>query len=78
MLFPAGKKDEPITYKGARNLEALNDFIRDNGAHKIDGIAASKKAAPKAKKAKKSKRSKKAGKKAKKEAKKAENTNDEL
>ncbi|KAF5092468.1 hypothetical protein D0Z00_004575 [Geotrichum galactomycetum] len=78
MLFPAGKKSDPITFNGARNLEALSDFIKDNGTHKVDGIAASKKAAPKVKKAKKSKRSKKAGKKAKKEAKKAEAVNDEL
>lgn len=70
MLFPAGKKDSPITYQGARTLEALTEFIKENGTHKIDG-AAVKKAAPK-----KSKRSKKA--KGSKKAKKATEEKDEL
>lgn len=60
MLFPAGKKDSPITFESARTLEALNDFVRDSGTHKIDGIAGKNATPPKVKKAKKSKKSKKA------------------
>ncbi|KAF5102699.1 hypothetical protein D0Z03_000374 [Geotrichum reessii] len=78
MLFPAGKKNDPITFNGARSLEALSNFIKDNGTHKVDGLSGSEKAAPKVKKSKKAKRSKKAGKKVKKEAKKAPAANDEL
>lgn len=38
-LYPAGKKDAPITYPGARTLEGLNAFIKEHGTHKVDGIA---------------------------------------
>lgn len=34
-LFPAGKKDAPITYKGPRTVEDLAKFIAENGTHKI-------------------------------------------
>lgn len=69
MLFPAGKKDAPIVYDGARTLEALNAFIRDKGTHEIDGLANKKKndtsakSNKKSKKVKRSKKSKKAAKK---------------
>ncbi|KAK2589720.1 protein disulfide-isomerase precursor [Conoideocrella luteorostrata] len=33
-LFPAGKKDAPITYNGARTVEDLIKFIEENGKHK--------------------------------------------
>lgn len=35
-LFPAGAKDSPINYSGARTVEDLADFVKENGAHKID------------------------------------------
>lgn len=35
-LFPAGKKDSPVDYQGARTVEDLANFIRDNGSHKVD------------------------------------------
>lgn len=35
-LFPAGKKDAPVDYQGSRTVEDLANFIRDNGAFKID------------------------------------------
>ena len=34
-LFKAGSKDEPIEYSGARSVEALAEFVRDNGIHKV-------------------------------------------
>jgi protein disulfide-isomerase A1 len=34
-LFKAGSKDEPLEYSGARTVEALADFVRDNGSHKV-------------------------------------------
>jgi protein disulfide-isomerase A1 len=34
-LFKAGAKDEPIEYSGARSVEALAEFVRDNGSHKV-------------------------------------------
>lgn len=34
-LFKAGSKDEPIEYSGARSVEALAEFVRDNGSHKV-------------------------------------------
>jgi len=34
-LFKAGSKDEPVEYNGARTVEALADFVRDNGSHKV-------------------------------------------
>lgn len=38
-LYPAGGKDSPIDYTGARTLEDLAAFIRDNGKHGVDGLA---------------------------------------
>lgn len=35
-LFKAGEKSEPIDYSGARTVEDLVNFIRDNGSHKIE------------------------------------------
>lgn len=40
-LFPAGKKDEPIDYEGARTVDDLVSFIKENGKYKIDGLAES-------------------------------------
>jgi hypothetical protein len=39
-LYPAGSKDSPVEYSGARTLEDLAAFIKDNGKHGIDGLAA--------------------------------------
>lgn len=39
-LFPAGKKSSPIDYSGSRTLEDMAAFIKDNGSHKADGLAA--------------------------------------
>jgi protein disulfide-isomerase A1 len=39
-LYPAGAKDSPVEYSGARTLEDLAAFIKDNGKHGIDGLAA--------------------------------------
>jgi protein disulfide-isomerase A1 len=33
-LFPAGKKSEPVTYNGARTVEDLIEFIKENGKYK--------------------------------------------
>ena len=35
-LFPAGGKDEPITYSGSRSIEDLAEFIKENGKYKVD------------------------------------------
>jgi protein disulfide-isomerase A1 len=35
-LFPAGKKDSPITYSGARTAEDLAAFIKENGTHGVE------------------------------------------
>ncbi|KAF2443965.1 protein disulfide-isomerase [Karstenula rhodostoma CBS 690.94] len=34
-LFPAGKKDSPVEYSGARTVEDLAAFIEENGTHKV-------------------------------------------
>ena len=39
-LYPAGKKDEPVTYSGARTVEDLVEFIKENGKYKA-GISIS-------------------------------------
>jgi protein disulfide-isomerase A1 len=39
-LYPAGSKDSPVDYSGSRSLDDLANFIRDNGKHGIDGLAA--------------------------------------
>ena len=35
-LYPAGKKDSPVDYSGARTVEDLAAFIKDNGSNMID------------------------------------------
>ena len=35
-LFPAGAKTEPITYSGARTVEDLAVFVKENGKYKFD------------------------------------------
>ena len=35
-LYPAGKKDSPIDYSGARDVENLAAFVRDNGSNKVE------------------------------------------
>jgi protein disulfide-isomerase A1 len=39
-LYPAGAKDSPFEYSGPRTLEDLAAFIKDNGKHGVDGLAA--------------------------------------
>jgi protein disulfide-isomerase A1 len=41
-LYAAGKKDSPIAYSGARTVEDLAAFIKDNGSHGIDSSSAKK------------------------------------
>lgn len=38
-LFPAGSKDKPIEYTGARTVEDIAAFIKKNGKHQIDAFA---------------------------------------
>lgn len=35
-LFPAGGKENPITYSGSRTIEDLANFIKENGKYKAD------------------------------------------
>jgi protein disulfide-isomerase A1 len=35
-LYPSGAKDSPVDYAGARTVEDLANFIKANGAYKID------------------------------------------
>ena len=35
-LFPAGGKEEPITYSGSRTIEDLAEFVKENGKYKFD------------------------------------------
>ncbi|CAI4057037.1 hypothetical protein N7582_000760 [Saccharomyces uvarum] len=39
VLYPAGKKSESVLYQGARTLDSLFDFIKENGHFEIDGKA---------------------------------------
>lgn len=39
-LFRAGKKDSPVDYSGARTVEDLAEFIKENGSHKVAVAAA--------------------------------------
>lgn len=39
-LFPAGSKGSPVEYAGSRTVEDLANFIKENGKHKADGLAA--------------------------------------
>jgi len=43
-LYPAGKKDAPISYSGARTVEDLAEFIKENGSHAIDSSSSKKSA----------------------------------
>jgi protein disulfide-isomerase A1 len=38
-LYPAGKKDSPITYSGDRSIENLITFISEKGTHGIAVVA---------------------------------------
>ncbi|KAG2167013.1 disulfide-isomerase [Aureobasidium pullulans] len=40
-LYPAHGKAEPIEYSGARTVEDLATFIRENGSHKVDAAVES-------------------------------------
>lgn len=42
-LFPAGSKDSPVEYAGGRTVEDLANFIKENGKHQADGLAAGSK-----------------------------------
>lgn len=42
-LYPAGSKDDPVEYVGSRTVDDLVNFIKENGKHKVDGLAAGKK-----------------------------------
>ena len=37
-LFPAGGKEEPITYSGSRTIEDLAEFVKENGRYKVDAF----------------------------------------
>jgi len=39
-LFPAGAKDAPVNYAGARTVEDLANFVKEHGTHKIDAWVA--------------------------------------
>ena len=39
-LYPAGAKDSPVDYSGARTVEDLANFVRDNGKHQVDAYVA--------------------------------------
>ncbi|KEY67533.1 hypothetical protein S7711_02451 [Stachybotrys chartarum IBT 7711] len=39
-LFPAGDKENPVTYSGSRTIEDLIDFIKENGKYKAAVSAA--------------------------------------
>ena len=39
-LYAAGKKNEPIAYQGSRTIEDLAEFIKENGSHGVDALAA--------------------------------------
>ncbi|KAL1892528.1 protein disulfide-isomerase precursor [Sporothrix stenoceras] len=39
-LFPAGNKDEPVTYSGSRTVEDLIKFIKENGKYEAEPIPA--------------------------------------
>jgi len=38
-LFKAGEKGSPITYSGPREVEALANYVRENGSHHVDPYA---------------------------------------
>ena len=35
-LYPAGAKDQPVTYSGSRTVEDLIKFIKENGKYKAE------------------------------------------
>ncbi|KAF2751658.1 protein disulfide isomerase [Sporormia fimetaria CBS 119925] len=37
-LYPAGKKDSPVDYSGARTVEDFIQFIKENGSHKVEAV----------------------------------------
>ena len=39
-LFPAGAKDSPVEYAGARTVEDFANFVKENGKHQVDVFAA--------------------------------------
>lgn len=39
-LFPAGSKDTPVEYSGSRTVEDLANFVKENGKHGVDALAA--------------------------------------
>lgn len=39
-LFPAGSKDTPVEYSGSRTVEDLANFVKENGKHGVDAMAA--------------------------------------
>ena len=41
-LFPAGGKEEPITYSGSRTIEDLAEFVKENGKYKVDAFEGKK------------------------------------
>lgn len=41
-LFPAGGKQDPITYSGSRTIEDLAEFIKENGKYKVDAFEGKK------------------------------------
>ena len=43
-LFPAGGKEEPITYSGSRTIEDLAEFVKENGKYKVDAFEGKKEA----------------------------------
>ncbi|CCK69152.1 protein disulfide isomerase PDI1 KNAG_0C00380 [Huiozyma naganishii CBS 8797] len=45
ILYPAGKNSTPVVYEGSRSLEDMMQFIHENGANDVDGLAISKKIA---------------------------------
>jgi len=44
-LYAAGKKDAPVAYQGARTVEDLAQFIKENGSHSVDSSSAKSKVA---------------------------------
>jgi protein disulfide-isomerase A1 len=38
-LYAAGKKDTPVNYSGARTVEDLAAFVKDNGKYQVDSAA---------------------------------------
>jgi protein disulfide-isomerase A1 len=68
-LYPAGKKDAPVEYKGDRTIDDLIKFVRDNGTHGIDGNASKEKVKKETKKEAKKETKKETKKDAKKAAK---------